>query len=381
MSVRDLSSTVRRAITRAGDAVQAAGRWWLNELLSCLPSPLSNWLTERPTRSLVVGADEDRVTFELITDRRRVVASAPLDRANYAPEHLDAFLTSQRQAPAEVAIGLRLPPQHVFTRDLLLPLEVKRDLDGVVERDMASKTPFQADDVFHAHVAQRMGDRLAVRQWIVRRKHVQSLADTLAIDFDRIAFIAPQIVEPSSTPPPLIRLNSASVDDRRWVARTGLALALAAVVLAGTAVGLRYAHQQEVLDRLEVDIAAARSKAQQTLAVLKGVERRRASLLFIRQKRVGEPGLLDVWAEATRLLPEHSWLTELRLTDTGEARQVAMSGFSRGAAGLVALIDRSSLFSGAALIAPIALDATEDRERFSIQTGVTTLGRNKMAAQ
>jgi general secretion pathway protein L len=44
-----------------------------------------------------------------------------------------------------------------------------------------------------------------------------------------------------------------------------------------------------------------------------------------------------------------------------------MTGLSTAAAELVALVDKSPLFADAALTAPIALDSTQQRERFTLQ--------------
>ena len=52
-------------------------------------------------------------------------------------------------------------------------------------------------------------------------------------------------------------------------------------------------------------------------------------------------------------------------------RKIVVTGFSDGAADLVALIDASPLFQDVALIAPIAVDPIEQRERFVLQASVT----------
>lgn len=379
--MRNLLSLLKHALVQVGDAFQAAGHWWLNELLATLPSQLSDWLTENRTRILVLAADETAVTFHLTSDRRRVLASALVDKADYAPHNIDTFLHAQRQTRASVSISLRLPSRLVFARNLILPLEVRRTLDAVVTQDMISKTPFQLDDVYHAHTALRADDKIVVHQWIIRRKHVHTLADALSVDLGDITFIEPERSEDALESPPVVRLRGPASGRVRWTRRIGLALATTALLLAIGAAGLRYSHQQMLLDRLQGEVATARSQAQQTLAVLKGVERDRAGLHLIRLRRSGEPSLLDVWAEVTHVLPSGSWLTELRVSEVADSRQVVMTGLSAAAAALVPLVDRSTLFINASLIAPISLDAAEQRERFSIQAHVLSLSKSKTAAR
>ena len=72
--------------------------------------------------------------------------------------------------------------------------------------------------------------------------------------------------------------------------------------------------------------------------------------------------MLEVWDELSRILPDHTFLTESRIADG----KVTLSGFSADAARLVRIIDQSPLFSGAALTAAITPDANEHKDRFSI---------------
>ena len=70
-----------------------------------------------------------------------------------------------------------------------------------------------------------------------------------------------------------------------------------------------------------------------------------------------EVGVLGVWDELSRILPDHTFLTETRLADG----KVTLSGFSADAARLVRIIDQSPLFSGAALTARSRLTRTSAR--------------------
>ena len=69
-----------------------------------------------------------------------------------------------------------------------------------------------------------------------------------------------------------------------------------------------------------------------------------------------------MWDELSRILPDHTFLTETRIADG----TVTLSGFSADAARLVRIIDQSPLFSGATLTSAITPDANERKDRFSI---------------
>jgi general secretion pathway protein L len=127
-----------------------------------------------------------------------------------------------------------------------------------------------------------------------------------------------------------------------------------------------------VLEALAAETAIARAKAQSVRAAMDKLDIEWASVAQVRSRKRDIPGVLDVWDEITRVLPSHSWLTELRISGAPSAKeqQVTITGFSSAAASLVGLVERSALFRDASLTAPISLDHSEDKERFAIQASI-----------
>jgi general secretion pathway protein L len=239
-------------------------------------------------------------------------------------------------------------------------------LDRIVEQDLIAKTPFRRDEIYCGYAAVRAaGDKLAVRQWVARRDAVEAAVAALALAFDDVAFVDTH-AEPGEAASPRILLRPDRAEKGRWVARVAAALTASAVLLAVLAAGLTYWRQAAVLDELDAQVAATRAKAQQVRGAVDRLEQKRATLLRLRARKAEEPSLLDAWEEATRVLPSHSWLTELRLSETSDQRLISMTGFSAAAASLVGMIDQSPYFTDTALTAPIALDPVEQRERFAL---------------
>jgi general secretion pathway protein L len=71
-------------------------------------------------------------------------------------------------------------------------------------------------------------------------------------------------------------------------------------------------------------------------------------------------------AEVTRVLPDHTWLTELSWQD-GDLRLV---GYSQQPTSLIALLEDSELFGGARFGAPVTTDPRVGLERFNIEVGL-----------
>jgi general secretion pathway protein L len=183
---------------------------------------------------------------------------------------------------------------------------------------------------------------------------------------------------------PLIRLWRIAQVQNSWRRRLVPQLCCSVVLLMLASAGLRYLNQQAALDRLGTEIAAATANAQQVRALVDQLRERRGALARLRLQKSEAPGLIDIWDETTRVLPHHSWLTELRVTEGSSSRrekQVTLIGFSKAAPSLVGIVDGSRLFFDAALTSPVSFDATEGRERFALQANVRLPETLKEAAR
>jgi general secretion pathway protein L len=356
----------RAQAARLADVLRRLAGLWLREFLALFPERTARWLIGRGDASLVLEAQGDAIVLRLVGEDGEESACERLARADYTPAAVERILQEHKLKRRNVALGIRLPRSQVFCRNLTLPREAAGSLDRIVEQDLAAKTPFRRDEIYCAYTAERSGtDKLAVRQAVARRDVVEAAVADLALQLDSVAFVDAQ-AEPTG-PAPRIRLRPDRADGNGWVGRAATGLAVSAVVLAVAAAGLTYWRQASVLDELEGQVAVARAKAQQVRAAIDKVEQKQAALVRLRTRKAEEPGLLDAWEEATRVLPSHSWLTELRLSENSGKSQISMVGFSAAAASLVGMIDQSPYFTDAALTSPIALDPVEQRERFALQ--------------
>jgi general secretion pathway protein L len=357
-----------------------AGQWWLREFLDLFPPGIADWLLDRGSKSLLLRGDDDCVVFQLLNERRTTLATARVTCAAYTPEAIDAFLRTHGLERADVAIGIELPADRIFTRKLMLPAETQRTLEEVLCQDLVAKTPFRLEDLHHDFWDLRRGDRLHITHWLVHRRFVAEAVEELALRYGDLAFVEAE--SGGDDLRPRIGLQRPLSDHTRGLRLAFMCLMASACLLAASAIGFKYHAQQKSLDALAVELNEARTTAQRVRAALDKLEVARAGLLRLRSQKQG-PELLDVWEEMTRILPTHTWLTELRLS-TQPARneqQVLVTGFSAAAATLVGLIDQSPLFRDASLKSSIAIDPVEKKERFAIEAHVTAPDPLKMAAR
>ncbi|WP_316228465.1 PilN domain-containing protein [Bradyrhizobium sp. SZCCHNR1039] len=350
------------------DLTGRAGAWWLEEFFNLLPARHAAFLRGKGRPTLIAGYMDGQLELRLRND------GASLDQAERVVTErpaaaIDAFLSQRNLDRRDVEIGLRLPEQLLFSRELILPVEARASIDAIAAQDLARRTPFKADDIHSDHEANggSDGDRLHIRQWITRRQSVECAAAELGLspaDLRCVTFGDQQAG-------PRIRLSRDANERNVWQAVLPM-LCSSAVILAVLLGYLEYSNQQATLDRLAAEIASAGNKAQQVRQTIDQLRARRDALVRLRLQRSEAPGLIDLWAETTRILPQHSWLTELRLVEGsgGREAQVVVSGFSGAAPSLVGIIDGSRLFFDAALTSAVAFDANEGRERFALQAKV-----------
>jgi general secretion pathway protein L len=369
MALRVLNFSLARSGSRISDLLAQLGQWWVSEFLALFPDRYSEWLTDRGYKKLTLLAEPDFFVLQLLSDRRRPLASVRIARSIYSPTSIDDFLKARHLDRGGVVIGIRLPRDQVFSRQLILPLEAAGSIREIVEQDLVAKTPFRLADIYHDHQSRRVDDKIVVWQWVVRREFVARAAESAGLNITDLAFVESEAGGTDSAPFPMLNLRQDRNERHFWLRKIFYGLALGASCLAIVAGAHRYWRQQRILDDLSAELATAKAQAQQVRAALDNLEQKQAAIVRVRLQKRATPGLLEVWEEVSKILPANSWLTELRLSEIAQKQDelVVMTGLSTAAAELVALVDKSPLFADAALTAPIAMDSVEKRERFTLQ--------------
>jgi general secretion pathway protein L len=364
------------------DLLRRARQWWLSEFLTLFPERIARWLAGKKNRLLILVPGEETVSFEVFDDMRMPLAAQILDRAQYSHALVDEII-EKCGILRDGIIGIRVPPERMFLRKIILPREAMRSLNEIIVQDLLAKTPFRLDDIYCDYVTLKGVDssKFTVWQWVIRRDFVDREVASLNIDPRRIAFVETVGGGDCSTPRPIISLHQDKDQRRPFLRRIAVVLLAFVLILSSFAFWIKYSRQQSALNNLNIQIAGVTLKAAGVRAAVEKLGRKQALLSRLRAQK-DEYGLLDVWEEITRILPSHTWLTELRLSEVAEKeQQVALTGFSGAGTSLVALVDRSPMFFDTLLTAPIALDPSEGRERFTLQARLKKSGSVKAPAR
>jgi len=267
--------------------------------------------------------------------------------------NIGALLSSLGLQRGELSLGLLLDCDFFFVRDINIPAVAVTALPKILDQEIIHRTPFQLSEIWHSAscLNEREEGIPRYRHWILSKARTRAALDEISCDAGDLDFFATtaggQILK-------VMPLATSPAQDPAWIsiARKILCTASAAIFILGLLM-LEW-RQSSIAGDLEASLDAARRELAGQAAGDPA-----AQLAVLRS----QPSLLQIWDELSRVLPDHTFLTEFRYIDGG---RVSISGCSGDAARLVRTIDGSPLFTGAALGEAITPDPAEQKDRFSI---------------
>ena len=331
-------------------------QWWLSGLRDAAPARWREWAEGEARPQVALWRDGDGVTCRLVSAKGSAEIRIPFPQFNAAA--LEQWLTGQGVSREQTTVAPVISRELFFLRELSVPKAALGALPKILDQDILRRTPFQLSDIWHAATA--MGQEsdgesdgvVPMCHWIVRRDRAEAALSELGLASRDVDCLA--VADAGGEAMPVITFRAASDEDPAWALRAVRLLAVAA--LGAVLLGLIVFEwrQASVAAALETAVIEARQSAQSGRDGLDPAAR-----LFAMK---ADTGILAAWDELSRILPEHTFLSETRIADG----TVTVSGFSADAARLVRIIDQSPLFSGATLTSAITPDANERLDRFSI---------------
>jgi general secretion pathway protein L len=262
----------------------------------------------------------------------------------------------------EVVLSRR---RFVF-RPLELPRRAGEFLDGVVRSQIDRLTPWNASDAAYgwSPPVARGPDHIEMIVAAVARAAIAPIARALTTA--RVDAVEMTVRGEAAGGPPIAIYAQRSGDDRR-IGRlrrrlvAGLALAsLAFVASAGAAVivggdldARNLSLQREFAERRAAMLSGGASAADEAVAALEA------------KKRTAPSAVMAI-ETLSRILPDDTYLTELRIEDS----KVEIVGQTRDAPALIRLIEQSRRFSRATFFAPTTRGPNDSGDSFHIEANV-----------
>jgi general secretion pathway protein L len=175
---------------------------------------------------------------------------------------------------------------------------------------------------------------------------------------------------------PRIDVNLLSPDLRKKVRQiakplliilTSLALFFGLTWGAGT-----FMHYRKEREAVNAEIAKRRPAVEAVEKLQKQRDDYRKEIVELVQIRSGEISKGEVLEELTRLLPDTTWIWNLKYN----GKEIELSGFADSASDLIPLLDKSPLFEKVEFLAPVTKemqmrgDGSKEKERFKIKAKI-----------
>ncbi|SHK62955.1 PilN domain-containing protein [Bradyrhizobium lablabi] len=331
---------------------QSFARWWLAGLQEIVPQAWRTWADSEAPPQVLVRRVGETIICRLTSAAGALDARLPA--AGFDSGALATWLEQQGLTREGVVVGPVIARDQFLVRELSVPTAALGVLPKILDQEVLRRTPFQLSEIWHAAsaVAGGSNDVVTMCHWIIRKDRAEVVLAELGLMAGEVDFLA--VGDSGGDVVPVISFRSSGEEDPPWSGRAMRLLAGATLLACVCGAAVFEWRQASVAAAIESELAEARRGAQSGRDGIDPVGR----LLAMR----ADVSVLEVWAELSRILPDHTFLTESRIADS----KVTMTGFSSDAARLVRIIDQSPLFSGAALTAAITPDATEHKDRFSI---------------
>jgi Tfp pilus assembly protein PilN len=167
--------------------------------------------------------------------------------------------------------------------------------------------------------------------------------------------------------PPEMRKKVRQIGKPLLILLTSLALFFGLTWGAGMVI-----HYKKEWNTVNAEIRNRRPEVEALEKLQKQKDDRRKEMAELDQIRLGEVSKVEVLEELTRVLPETTWIWNLKYN----GKEIELSGFTDSASDLIPLLDKSPLFEKVEFMAPVTKemqmrgDGNKEKERFKIKARI-----------
>jgi len=366
-----MMTAASRQIRAAGSPVRRFFAWWLEQLRELLPAMLRQ-PDSGPADLLLIRLHDGQLHLQRQLDGQwSELGRLPADTDARA---LDLALHGHR-SPGQ-SLVVRLPEDAGLHRRVELPLAAEQELHQVLAYQLDSLSPYPAGQIYFSYrIARRDpgAGKLTVDLYLAPRKRIDQ-----AIKQVEELGLAPDVVDfrtgdeldtplmnllPGAAAPGTGRRRTRLSRLNRWLLllNAGLLIAVTTSQLLGKAARV---------ERLETQVETARLQADVAIRLRRKVGKLEQENSFLQDRRQGIRPMLTLLDELTRILPDGTWLVEVRL----DPREIRLYGLSSQATTLISEIENSPLFEQVTFQAPVVQDERAGGERFQIRALITRPG-------
>jgi general secretion pathway protein L len=335
-------------------------RWWSGELFELLPENIQRAISQRQQK-LYVEVDNDKLLMSLGNH----VAQREVLRLT-----LDAAEAENEDIPREVQQTiLLLPDERVLAKRICLPAAAEENLREVLGFEMDLHTPFEASEVYYDFTI--VGRDSTRQQVTVDLIYAPRDAVTKLIEGATSLGLKTDIVtcrrRDNNNLQPVNLLPQEMRRTRRIDVRSvNLALTALLAALLVAAITIPIVQKNSAIEAMEAQVEAAAAEAREGSQLRQNLEKMADASRFLVEKKATAVMAVELIDEVSRILPDHTWITRLNLSET----ELQIQGQSSSSASLIAAIESSPHFENVRFASPVVQIQSTDNDRFHIAASV-----------
>ncbi len=352
--------------------------WWGGELTGLVPMGLRGRILSRPDGMVLARLGDGALTLSHPPAGGDERQETVIDLANKDAQGIRNAVgaTMGKSGSRRLDLVLRMAADRALYRTLDMPLGAEAELRQALALQIDRLTPFSRDEVcFDYRITERPVDapRLSVELIVVPRAAVESAVETAEHWGLQPTIVDVTGPDPSAEPVFNLLTDIRPAAETRSVSRFNIALAVLAVVLAAAAVYVPLERKKTALKVLRDRVDMARIDAEAAARMRGEAERLLGDSRFLLERKRKATPVLGVVNELTRVLPDHTWVSEMVLS----GKTLRISGYSAAASSLIGLTDQSRLLQNPGFRSPVTQDPKTNLERFSLSLEVAEPGAAK----
>lgn len=352
----------RERLRDAADLGRGFLRWWRGELAALLPERLRRRREVRP--DVIVDLAGGTATLHRPTPAGLVEIGRVAAREGGDGRAEVAALIGRRRGGVRRA-ALRLGRGQALRRQVELPAAARESLRETLGYELDRITPLPAEELYFDHRLlglDESGQMLRIELAAAERRKVDAARRTLegwGLAVERVG------LDPGTGDAAMV-FDLGAPDPGSGHDRGSRR---AAVLLSSLAVALLVASAVLPLAGKRADAEALGASAERGRRAVAELERIRletegivAKASFVPGRKAARPAAVEILLEVTRVVPDGSWLSQLRISGP----ELRIAGFSPTASALLERVEASPLFQAARFQSPTTRDAQAAVERFEI---------------
>jgi general secretion pathway protein L len=280
----------------------------------------------------------------------------------------DGALSAPNLAPLLRGSRVEIVLQHrrFLVRPLELPRRASEFVEGIVRAQIDRLTPWSASEaVFGCSTPAASGpDNITTMIAATTRKLAATYVAAASVFHPAVVAICADIAERDAG---RVKVFEQRTRGHLDAARLSRALLAGIAVLAAAALVSVSVSAYMVDDLGEQEAELARQISARRAAIRTGLDGgNRSPVAMLERRKYETPSSVIVLEALSQLLPDHTYITELRLVGS----KLQMSGFTRDAPSLIPLIEQSRHFTRGTFYAPTTRTPSDPGERFHIEAQV-----------